>query len=695
VEPIAYLGAPIRRWPVIIPVVLVAVLVALLIPVHSASSYPGDTWQAPAQVGLNPSYPDNKLGAKLGLKQLAFYAHAPAVVATAAKAAGVPITNHLTSDVVVTKTKTPGKPGTLTLAVRQPTKSRAVSLTNALVAALASYTHVQLVNHYKNSVYIQQAYITNLQNAINNLPKHTTTTTPTTPTTIPKVKVKKVVVNPTTTTAAPTTTTTHATTTTSTTTTTPHALGKPTSNASLTSFTGANGKVAHTRSNGSDQKIVLVDTTATTATTVATTPTTLPAGAPGAPTTPATQSLPNRALVVEQKVLASELGTAQAYLERLKAQGVVASGYKVVAPATPSSAFRLNPSPSLLSNSWIRLLLGLLIGLIVGILLTWLIDAFDRTIRTTKRAEEVFGLPVVVEVPAVQSASLSVIPIVDIVVDPYSATSEAYRQLHVAIMTAPTVNWVRRAGIPGDPWELPALPPRSLVGAPGPAEAADDPVVVGTTADPGAGRVAGDHPTAETRIPATVKTAQLVVPRRSRFSILVTSPTDEPSRSLVVVNLAAVFAEAGDRVLVATTGGMRTEFEANGRGTQMWEPDRQATDAAELVANARPSQIPGVSSLALGQIFSNPSRLAGNATDLIEAARDVVDVLLLEATLLTTQDGAALLPVVDLVVVVCEAWYTKVADGARSRRLLAQRRPPVLGLAMTNIPADHAKILNG
>jgi hypothetical protein len=140
---------------------------------------------------------------------------------------------------------------------------------------------------------------------------------------------------------------------------------------------------------------------------------------------------------------------------------------------------------------------------------------------------------------------------------------------------------------------------------------------------------------------------------------------------------------------------MRTEFEANGRGTQMWEPDRQATDAAELVANARPSQIPGVSSLALGQIFSNPSRLAGNATDLIEAARDVVDVLLLEATLLTTQDGAALLPVVDLVVVVCEAWYTKVADGARSRRLLAQRRPPVLGLAMTNIPADHAKILNG
>ena len=193
------------------------------------------------------------------------------------------------------------------------------------------------------------------------------------------------------------------------------------------------------------------------------------------------------------------------------------------------------------------------------------------------------------------------------------------------------------------------------------------------------------------RLPVAARAGTLVAPRRSRFSILITSPTDEPTRSLVVVNLAAVFAEAGDRVLVATTGGMRAEVEGNG-GPKAWEGPDEDMDASELVANARPSQIPGVSSLALGQVFSNPSRFALQAPALVEAARDVVDVLLLEAPLLSTQDGAALLPAADLVVVVCEAWRTTVADGVRTQRLLAQRRPPVLGLVMTAMPPDRHSI---
>ena len=67
----------------------------------------------------------------------------------------------------------------------------------------------------------------------------------------------------------------------------------------------------------------------------------------------------------------------------------------------------------------------------------------------------------------------------------------------------------------------------------------------------------------------------------------------------------------------------------------------------------------------------------------------MVDVLLIEAPLLSTQDGAALLPVVDLVVVVCESWHTTVQDGLRTQRLLTQRRPPVLGLVMTNMQKDQ------
>ena len=190
---------------------------------------------------------------------------------------------------------------------------------------------------------------------------------------------------------------------------------------------------------------------------------------------------------------------------------------------------------------------------------------------------------------------ISAIPVVDIVVDPYSPISEAYRKLYVAILTAPAVTWVKRGGSGLEPAEL--APARPLVSAPAGGGAA----MAGSP----------DHgPVAEGRYPTPVGTTELVTPRRHRFAILITSPNDEPSRSLAVVNLATVFAEAGDRVLVATTGGMRTEFEGNGKGFHGWEGEIPDTDAAELVANARPSQIPGVSSLALGSLFSNPARLA-------------------------------------------------------------------------------------
>ncbi len=318
-----------------------------------------------------------------------------------------------------------------------------------------------------------------------------------------------------------------------------------------------------------------------------------------------------------------------------------------------------------------RLGIGFLVGLLLGILATWLLDGLDRRIRTTKRAEEVFRLPVVSEIP-IGSNSTSAIPVVDIVVDPYSPISEAYRKLYVAILTAPAVTWVKRGGVGLEPSEL--APARPLVAA------AAGGVVAGNR---------DEDPITEGGYPVPRGTTDLVTPRRHRFAILITSPNDEPSRSLAVVNLATVFAEAGDRVLVATTGGMRTEFEGDGKGLRGWEGEMPDTDAAELVANARPSQIPGVSSLALGSVFSNPARLALKAGSLIEAARDVVDVLLIEAPLLSTQDGAALLPVVDLVVVVCESWQTTVQDGVRTQRLLTQRRPPVLGLVMTNMQKDQ------
>jgi Mrp family chromosome partitioning ATPase len=426
-------------------------------------------------------------------------------------------------------------------------------------------------------------------------------------------------------------------------------------------------------------------------------PSTLPNGATlpttpigGVPTTSTAQNLGKKTLQEENRVLSESLARAIATLQRLNAVGVTPAGVRVIEPAVQKGAVKLNPKQPLLSKAFVRGLLGLVVGILLGVVATWLLDAFDRRLRSSKRAEAVFGLPVIVEIPGSHSESASAIPVVDVIVDPYSPASEAYRRLHVAILTAPSVTWVRRGyGYQEEPLEL--APLRSsqnlLVGAAAPGGAAQAPGVPGS--DP---HDLATGPSGQMNLPVPVGPRDLVRPTRSRFSILVTAPTDEPTRSLVVVNLAAVFAEAGDRVLVATTGGMRTSIDGNGKLPPTWDGPYSDLTASELVANARPSQIPGVSSLALGQLFPNPSKLALNAPRLVEAARDVVDVVLFEAPILSTQDGTALLPAADLVVVVCEAWHTTVNDGLQTQRLLAQHRPPVLGIVMTNMRADHPSL---
>ena len=158
-EPISYLRAPIRRWPVLIPFVLVAMLVAYLIPVETKSTFPSPTWLASAQVALNPSGKGNTLGAKISLKQLVFYAHVPAVIDAAANAAGVKVTPKLQNDLFIGKAKGnkqtkaevraggggKGKSAPfLEVGVLQPTKARSISMSNAFANALGSYAQLQL-----------------------------------------------------------------------------------------------------------------------------------------------------------------------------------------------------------------------------------------------------------------------------------------------------------------------------------------------------------------------------------------------------------------------------------------------------------------------------------------------------------------------------------------------------------------------
>ncbi len=250
---------------------------------------------------------------------------------------------------------------------------------------------------------------------------------------------------------------------------------------------------------------------------------------------------------------------------------------------------------------------------------------FSRRIQTRERAEETFGLPVTAEIPPPSPRDADAAPDVEVASHPDSESSKAYRQLAEHVERV-----MQHERAPGQ-------------------------------GDPGAG---------------------------SGFTVLITSARDEPARSYVAVNLAAVFADSGDRVMVATTRGLQTVPDAkNGAAAPSSDGDGPTTPSA-IVSHARPSWIPGVSTLALGQLYSTSEGLLRGFGQFTGAAHEVVDDLVLEAPLLDSREGAALLSLVDLVVVVCEVGRTAAEDGFESQRLLTRDMfLPVLGLVLAHAPA--------
>jgi hypothetical protein len=636
VEAVDYLGAPVRHWVIVVSVAVLLAFAAVLIPVHAASKYPMTEWQANSEVGLIPQASSlNGLGARVNLQQLAYYAQQPAVLEAAAKSLGVADNAALASDLVVMKVKGKAKEGAggnkLEIGIVQPTKKSSAQLTRSFATALGQYVNGRLTAQYQSQLKKDEARVTNLANEITNLRENPLGPVGTTTTTTP---------NSTTGTTTPT--------------------------SSTTSTTAAKDPPATTTTTKAKDPT-------TTSTTSATTTTTIPGSGTAVQPTTTTTTVPKTVsgkAIRQREILdlADSYAGAVAKQQALVAQGVPSSGYAVLVPAKASSAIAIPGGPTLLAHRWVRLFLGLLIGLIIGVLISYLVEAFDRRLRSEARAAEAFGLPVIVKVPgippALRPSREPAVPVVDVVVAPQSSTAEAYRRLHVAIRTAPLVSWVRRFG------------PLLDVGSPG------DLYPPGQLADPAAGDeggaagVSGVQATGNRLLPDRIPTG--------RTAILIASPRDEPTRSVAVANLAAVFAEAGQRVLVVTMGGLRTSSVLDGRSFLSAGDLGPDPDPSLIIASSRPSQLPGVSSLPLGQILENPSRLLAKAGALVRAAREVVDVVLFEASLLSTQDAEALLPFVDVVVVVGEFWYTKVGDARDSRRLLSRHRAQVLGLALTN-----------
>src|ERR1700677_1217630 len=215
--------------------------------------------------------------------------------------------------------------------------------------------------------------------------------------------------------------------------------------------------------------------------------------------------------------LENQLNTAVAQEEALSAASL-STGYLILQPAQASSATKTGGGGlhSLGSSRLIRGFAGLLIGLILAAGIVLVLEMLDKRIRGSSRAEETFGYPVIAEIPIPSKENGA--GVVSVFSGASTPTAEAYRMLRMSVLFGAV-----------EP------PPRYE--------------------DVGNGRRSRETSGQETQTTnvggfgsESSRTHSAV-----RQVIMVVSAGTEATRPLVVTNLAATFADGGQRVLVMST----------------------------------------------------------------------------------------------------------------------------------------------
>jgi Mrp family chromosome partitioning ATPase len=301
----------------------------------------------------------------------------------------------------------------------------------------------------------------------------------------------------------------------------------------------------------------------------------------------------------------------------------------------------------------VRVLGGLAVGAAIGAAIVLLRELLDKRLRNAARTEANFGFPVAVEVPAATVAAVPAVgglaPMVDVIRDPVSPGAEAYRMLRMSVMF------------------------ESLA----PLSGSADPYALGLEAGNGGTLPSGQR--------AEAGTAQ---ERPDRHVVLVASAGSEPTRPHVAANLAAIYAEAGERVVVISTGEL--EARVNGVGTASVAGEIGIEDVR---AHLEPSRLERVSRLPLHPFISRSGQLVTRMPAILEAARHLSDVVIVEVPpLLAVHHAEALIPSVDVVLVVAECRLTTFDQARRAGDLLRRMAAPVLGVVLTNVRLDRADI---
>lgn len=374
--------------------------------------------------------------------------------------------------------------------------------------------------------------------------------------------------------------------------------------------------------------------------------------------------------------LSTQLSAAVAQEQELESWKP-ATGYLVLQPAQASSAVKSGGSSSITSNKEIRVLVGFLVGVLLAGGAILLLEVFDKRLRTASRAAETFGFPVVAEIPASQKDS-SYDGFIDASATSPSPAAEAYRMLCTSVL----LEGVTTEGPVASPSGRRTEGGRGTRGNSSNSHASGNRHV--STRHASGNRIGQTND--YSRGTGAMSASELLGGTQpfgtgARQVVLVVSAGDEPTRPMVVANIAATYASSGQRVLVASTQDLHTPV----HGVQGRRSSGEITPM-DIEIEVRPSRFDNVSTLPLGQFVDNRVQLITRAPAIFDAARHSADVIIVEApSILAFHDAEAVAPCVDVVLVVADCYTTTSEEASRAGDLLRRIGAPVLGVVLTNV----------
>ena len=266
------------------------------------------------------------------------------------------------------------------------------------------------------------------------------------------------------------------------------------------------------------------------------------------------------------------------------------------------------------------------LGLLLGLALALVLDRVDSKLRTRDQVHDALRMPIIAEVPRLSRTQRS--GAIAVVANPLSPYADGYRAARTALVHT-----------------------RS-------------------------NRVAGGHD------PTQVTGDNAGRPAGARV-ILVTSALASEGKTTSVANLAASFAETGKRVLVLDAD-LRSPDAHNffdvPQGAGISDFVVEAGEAS-LEALVRPTSVAGVRIITAGTRLAHPASLSSRLGHLLEEARSMADVVLVDsAPLLAASDVYDILPMVDAVILVVRSGHLTEPQGNRVAELLGRFQVPVGGV---------------